>query len=105
MILYILAAYLILINILAFFLFAIDKSHAINHEKRIPEAVLLWMARLGGGLGCAIGMYGLHHKKKKPRFLFRIPLWVIIWMFVVVMFLVFSGESSIVDELKNLRPR
>ena len=98
-----LAAYLLFINVIAFVLFAIDKNRALEHESRIPEAVLLWTARLGGGLGCALGMYGLHHKKKKPKFQMRIPLWITLWMFIVIMFLIFGGDSNIIDDLKTLR--
>lgn len=101
----VLAAYLFLVNVIAFILFAIDKNRAVNHEHRIPESVLLWMARLGGGLGCALGMYALHHKKKKPRFQIRIPLWITIWMFIVIMFLIFGGDSNIIDDLKTFGNR
>ena len=101
----ILLAYLLFINVLAFILFGIDKRHAVNHLTRIPEAILLWMARLGGGLGCILGMYLLHHKKKKPQFLFRVPLWIIIWMFVLVLFVALTDGGNLVDDLRALNPR
>ena len=86
-------AYLIVINIVAFILYGIDKRRAVNRQTRIPESVLLWMARLGGGLGSMLAMYIFHHKKKKAKFMFRVPLWIIIWMFIAILFLAI-GDSN-----------
>ena len=100
----ILGVYLLLVNIIAFALFAIDKRRAQRQMTRIPESVLLWMARLGGGLGCIVGMYALHHKKRKPKFLFRVPLWIIIWMFIIVIIIALGEGGDIIDEFKTLSP-
>ena len=45
---YILALYLIVINITAFAMMGIDKKRAKKHEWRIPEARLFGAALLGG---------------------------------------------------------
>ena len=44
-------AYLLFINLLAFVLYGVDKRRSRRGEYRIPESVLLWIARLGGGVG------------------------------------------------------
>ena len=52
---YILAIYLIVINIIAFALMGIDKKRARNKEWRISEAALFTTALLFGSLGSNIG--------------------------------------------------
>ena len=42
--------YLLIINVLAFVLYGVDKRRAIRNQYRIRESVLLWMARLDGGI-------------------------------------------------------
>ena len=43
--------------------FAIDKHRSKKDgAKRIPEAVLLSLSALGGGVGALIGIYVLRHK-------------------------------------------
>lgn len=66
--------YLILINALALLLMHWDKRKARKHQWRIPEAVLLGTAALGGSLGGMIGMAAFHHKTKKPKFYIGFPL-------------------------------
>ena len=43
--------YFFIINVLAFVMYGVDKRRAVRNEYRIKEGVLLWMARLGGGIG------------------------------------------------------
>lgn len=100
----ILIAYLVFINILAFVLFGIDKKRAVRHLSRIPESVLLWMARLGGGLGSWLGMFVFHHKKKHSKFRILIPLWIIIWMLAIAMFIAL-GNGNLSEELEVIRSK
>lgn len=60
--------YFILINILAFVLFFIDKKKAIKHKYRISENTLLLVCALGGAIGGLAGMKVFHHKTKKLKF-------------------------------------
>lgn len=70
---YVLAGYLILIDLAAFVLFAADKRRAQRKMRRISEAALLWTAALGGSLGALLGMHLFHHKTKHPKFYLLIP--------------------------------
>lgn len=70
----ILAAYLLLVNILTFALFGIDKWKARNHRYRIPEATLLGAAVLGGSIGGICGMDFFHHKTLHKKFKLGLPL-------------------------------
>ena len=100
----IIVAYILLINIVAFILFGIDKGRAVDHERRIPEWVLLWSARLGGGLGCWLGMTYFHHKKKHSNFQILIPLWISIWMILLVLLLAF-GDGNASDEMEFINSK
>jgi uncharacterized membrane protein YsdA (DUF1294 family) len=75
----IVVSYLIIINLIAFVLYGIDKNRSIRNEYRISERLLLWMARLGGGIGCWLGIKIFRHKTKHTKFRFIVPLWMIIW--------------------------
>lgn len=48
---HILLAYLLLINIVAFVLYGVDKLKAKKSRRRISEAALLFVAIIGGSVG------------------------------------------------------
>ncbi len=75
----ILLLYLLLINLLGFVLYGVDKAKSKGRSRRIPERVLLWVARLGGGVGCWMGMMLFRHKTKHDRFMALVPLWTVLW--------------------------
>ena len=78
--------YLIIINLLGFVLYGVDKAKSKRKgSRRIPERTLLWVARLGGGVGCWLGMMLFRHKTKHTRFRVLVPLWTVIWAVGVVM--------------------
>lgn len=62
------------INILTFFIYALDKRKAIKNKRRISERSLFIMAILGGSLGAVLAMYTVRHKTKKWYFRYLIPL-------------------------------
>lgn len=70
----ILLVYLAVINILAFAVYGIDKNKAEKHKWRIPEAVLITLAVLGGTVGAFAGMLVFHHKTNKPKFVIGLPV-------------------------------
>ena len=76
--------YLIIINLLGFVLYGVDKAKSKGRSRRIPERTLLWVARLGGGLGCWLGMMLFRHKTKHTRFMILVPLWTVLWAAAVV---------------------
>ena len=69
-----LAGYLILINVTAFFLMLADKQKARKNKWRIPEATLMTFAALGGSIGALCGMYLFRHKTLHKKFTAGIPL-------------------------------
>lgn len=66
--------WLILINFVAFCLYGWDKHLARQQKRRVPERTLLLVAVPGGALGALLGMVLFHHKTKKPKFVFTVPL-------------------------------
>ena len=66
--------YLAAINIVAFFLYGIDKWKARHDKWRITEARLLSVALLGGSVGALLGMKIWHHKTLHNKFRFGLPL-------------------------------
>ena len=66
--------YLLLINAAAFILMLADKYKARKNLWRIPEAVLIGSALLGGSLGALAGMYTFRHKTKHLKFTLGIPV-------------------------------
>ena len=72
--LYALLLYLAAINIVAFFLYGIDKWKARHDKWRVTEARLIAVALLGGSVGALLGMKVWHHKTQHPKFRFGLPL-------------------------------
>ena len=71
-------AWLLIINLVTFFLFGIDKLKAKRKEKketirRIPEKTLFLCSALGGSIGALLGMKAWHHKTLHKSFRFGIP--------------------------------
>ena len=54
--------YLIVINVVSFLVYGIDKWKAKQGSWRISEATLLMLAVIGGTIGALLGMKIWHHK-------------------------------------------
>lgn len=70
--------YLIAINVITFFLYGIDKMKAKRSKWRIPEAVLLGLAVIGGTIGALFGMRVWNHKTKHKIFKYGLPLLLLV---------------------------
>lgn len=70
--------YFIMINVIAFGLMGLDKQKAKKKEWRTPESTLFLAAAAGGAVGAWIGMYTFHHKTHKSKFVFGIPVLVVV---------------------------
>ena len=81
---------LLIINAAAFLLMLADKRKAKQNRFRIPEAVLLSFAALGGSLGVFLGMRLFHHKTRKPKFSIGLPLLLAAQVLLLVFLLSFN---------------
>lgn len=71
--------YLLIINLITFFVFGVDKLQAKRKEKketvrRVPEKTLLILSLLGGSIGALLGMKVWHHKTLHRSFRIGVPL-------------------------------
>ena len=78
--------YLLIINIITFIIYGIDKYKSIKHKYRISEATLIILAIIGGSIGAFFGMIVFHHKTKKKKFTILIPIIMLLWVYILIKF-------------------
>ena len=71
---HIILIYLVIINVVTFFMYGVDKWKAKKSKWRIREATLLGLAVLGGSIGAWLGMKVWHHKTMHKKFKYGLPL-------------------------------
>lgn len=79
--------YLIVINLITFIVFAIDKICAIKKKWRYKEVSLFGMCFVGGAIGGFLAMHLFHHKTKKKVFVIGVPLIIIIHLVIIIWFI------------------
>ena len=80
--------YLVLINLVGFFIMWFDKNRAKRHKWRVPESRLFLTAGLFGSAGVLLGMITFRHKTKHPSFVYGIPL--ILFADIMILYKVFG---------------
>ncbi len=75
--------YLIVINIVTFLVYGIDKWKAKQGSWRISEATLLMLAVIGGSIGALLGMKVWRHKTQHKKFKYGLPLILIIQIILI----------------------
>lgn len=75
--------YYLIINIIAFLLYGMDKWKAKLGAWRIPEKTLLGVALLGGGLGALLGIQLFRHKTRHLSFRILVPLFLILHIVII----------------------
>ena len=73
----------LIVNLVVFAMYGIDKWKAIHHKWRIPEATLIGVAFFGV-VGALLGMIVFHHKIRKPKFYISVPFIMILEVASVV---------------------
>ncbi len=81
--------YLLIVNIVAFFLMGIDKKKAQTGAWRIPEKTLFLSAILGGGVGAIAGMQLFRHKTRHRSFVIGMPLILLAWVILLAALIYF----------------
>lgn len=76
--------YLIIINLVTFAVFGIDKFNAIHHRSRIRVSTLFRLSLIGGSIGGLAAMYLFRHKIRKLNFTLGIPL--ILFVQIIILF-------------------
>lgn len=75
--------YLLVINIITFLAYLIDKKKAVNGSWRTKEITLILLGFLGGAFGATLGMKLVRHKTKHIKFLILVPLSLILWLYII----------------------
>ena len=74
---------LIVLNIVTFLVYGIDKWKAKQGSWRISEGTLLILAVIGGSIGALLGMKIWHHKTMHKKFKYGLPLILIIQIILI----------------------
>jgi len=70
--------YLIVLNLVGFFIMLVDKKRAIKNQWRISEKTLIGISLIGGSIGMLAGMSTFRHKTKHKKFTIGIPVILVI---------------------------
>lgn len=70
--------YLLIINLVAFVCYGVDKLMAKRNARRISELALLLLALLGGSVGAWLGMQVWRHKTKHAMFSVGVPVMLLL---------------------------
>ena len=109
-------AYLVIINVVTFFVYGIDKWRSAEgrlypkglkkakHAKwRVSEVTLLFLAVIGGSIGAWLGMKTWHHKTLHKKFRYGIP--IIILLQVALLLLTACGTKQTVTQIEPISER
>lgn len=80
-------SYLVIVNLLGFWMCLSDKRRAVKNLWRIPERRFFLTAVLGGGPGVLAGMYTFRHKTRHRTFTVGIPLIVIVELILILAYI------------------
>ncbi len=76
--------YIIIINLITFIIYYLDKRWAIKNKNRVSENTLLFLSLIGGSIGAYLSMNIFRHKTKKIKFKILIPLMIIIQIIIFI---------------------
>ena len=78
-----LLVYLVIINLISFTMYGIDKAKAKFNKWRIPESTLLAVSFIGGSLGAVLGMEIFRHKTKHMKFKVLNPVFLFLHILII----------------------
>jgi len=74
----------LIMNLIAFTVFGVDKWKAVQHKRRISEFSLLILTFLGGTVGAILAMMIFRHKVSKKSFLWKFGIIILIQIFIIL---------------------
>ena len=81
-----LICYIVVINLVSFMMFGIDKYKARRGQWRISEATLLAVAAICGSTGAWMGMKVWHHKTLHSKFRYGVPIILLVHIALMAYF-------------------
>lgn len=94
--------YLIVINVYSFTLYIYDKLQALKNSQnisRVSEKALLFSSFIGGTFGSLLAMFIFRHKIKKPSYIIKFSIVIIIQLLLIYLY-IYQG-SFISQTLKT----
>ena len=86
--------YLVIINLVTFVIYGIDKWRAKKSKWRISEAMLLKLAVFGGSIGAWLGMKTWHHKTMHKQFRYGIPAIIILQLLIIIIIFYYAQTNQ-----------
>lgn len=83
---------MLVVNIITFTVYGIDKQKAKNNRWRISEKMLVGLALIGGFIGAIAGMQVFRHKTKHLKFVIGVPVISVLWIILCVYILTIINE-------------
>ena len=71
---------ILLLNLVTFVVYGIDKYKAKRGKWRISEHTLLTLALFGGSMGAWLAMKAFHHKTMHKKFYIGVPVIIVLQM-------------------------
>ncbi len=90
-------AYLLVVNVLTFALFAWDKYCATHDKWRVRESTLLFWSAIGGALGAGAAMEICHHKTLHLKFKFGVPF--LLFVQIILIGVLLFNPGNIIEKL------
>ena len=72
--------YILLLNLVTFVVYGIDKYKARKGKWRTSEHTLLTLALFGGSIGAWLAMKAFHHKTMHKKFYIGVPVIIVLQM-------------------------
>ncbi|MGI5984768.1 MAG: DUF1294 domain-containing protein [Clostridiales bacterium] len=89
---YIIALWLVIINLASFTAMGIDKYKASHNKWRIPEKNLFLLAAIGGSIGGIAGIYMFRHKTMHKKFTLGFPA-ILVVQIAAAIILIYIGAK------------
>lgn len=85
--------YLVIINLITFITYGLDKLKAKKGFWRIPESTLFLLVFVGGSIGAWLGMQAFHHKTLHKKFKLGIPLILIAQVIATLYIYIYTNNG------------
>ena len=87
-------AYFVIVNLVTFIIYGLDKWKAKKSKWRFSEAMLLKLAIIGGSIGDWLGMKTWHHKTMHKKFKYGIPTIIIIQLLIIIIIIYYAQTNQ-----------
>lgn len=87
-------AYFVIVNLVTFIIYGLDKWKAKKSKWRFSEAMLLKLAIIGGSIGAWLGMKTWHHKTMHKKFKYGVPTIIIIQLLIIIIIIYYAQTNQ-----------